>query len=112
MRFVVDVIFGIPLEQKTHMLDTIKICAENKVRAKSHIFYPLPATRLEQIAIENGLFNRNIYGEDYHSKTILKYSKLHKARILFFHFSVTSGQGIEINLPDKIDIITYFDTLS
>ncbi len=85
MKFMGDIIFGVPSEQKKHMIDTIKICAENNVKAKSHIFYPLPATRLEQLAVEKGLFKRSVYGEDYHSKTILDYSKLYKARVLFFH---------------------------
>lgn len=85
MEFLVDVIFGVPFEKKMHMLDTIKFCAENDITAKSHIFYPLPNTKLEQLSIESGLFDKNIYGEDYHSKTILNYSILHKARILFFH---------------------------
>ncbi len=85
MKFVADVIFGVPLETKAQMLDTIKFCAEDDIRVKSHIFYPLPATRLEQIAVENGLLDRNVYGEDYHCKTILNYTRLHKAEILFFH---------------------------
>ena len=85
IRPLVDIIFGVPAEKKTQMLDTIKICAENKVRAKSHIFYPLPATRLEELSIQMSLYDKNTYGEDYHSRSILKYSKLHKTRILFFH---------------------------
>jgi radical SAM superfamily enzyme YgiQ (UPF0313 family) len=85
MKPLADIIFGVPMEEKIHMLDTIKICAENGVEAKSHIFYPLPATRLEQVAIENNLHERNSYGEDITSRTILGFSKLHKARVLFFH---------------------------
>ncbi|MDD5595774.1 MAG: radical SAM protein, partial [Candidatus Omnitrophica bacterium] len=85
LKFTVDVIFGVPFEQKKHMLDTIKMCAENDVSPKSHIFYPLPNTRLEEIAIENKLFDRSSYAEDYHSKTVLNFNKMHKARVLFFH---------------------------
>ncbi len=66
------------------MLDTIKFCAENRVSPRSQIFYPLPNTKLEQMAVEMGLFDKNTYGEDYNSKTILKYTRLHKARILYF----------------------------
>ncbi len=85
LEFTVDVIFGVPFEQKKHMLDTVKMCAENDVSPKSHIFYPLPNTRLEELAIEHKLFDRSSYAEDYHSKTILNFSKIHKARVLFFH---------------------------
>ena len=85
LDFTVDIIFGVPLEKKIHMLDTIKICAETNIKTKSHIYYPLPATKLEELSIKMGLLNKGVYGEDYHSKTILNYSKLHKARILFFH---------------------------
>lgn len=85
MDFAVDVIFGVPGETKSNMLDTIKMCAENELNMKSHIFYPLPSTELERVAIASGLLDKNTYGEDYHSKTILKYSNIHKMTILFFH---------------------------
>lgn len=85
MKFLADIIFGVPSENKRQMLDTIKMCAESGVEAKSHIFYPLPNTNLEQLARELGMISEGVYGEDYHSKTILKYSSLQKARILFFH---------------------------
>lgn len=85
IKFVVDIIFGVPLEEKSHMLDTIKFCAANRVFAKPHIFYPLPSTRLEQLAKDNRLLKTGVYGEDMHSKTILDYPKVHKMRILFFN---------------------------
>ncbi len=84
MEIKTDVIFGVPLEEKRHMLDTIKMCAENRVKPRGQIFYPLPDTRLEQMAVKMGLFDKNTYGEDYNSTTILNYSKLHKARVLYF----------------------------
>lgn len=85
LKFVVDIIFGVPLEEKKHMLDTVRMCAENDLSPKSHIFYPLPNTRLEEVAIGLKLFDRSTYAEDYHSKSVLNFSRMHKARVLFFH---------------------------
>ena len=83
---IVDIIFGVPNETKQQMIQTIEVLAELDVdHAKSHIFYPYPGTELFNKSVEMGLVDKKKFRQDYHTGSVLNYSKSHKRTILFMH---------------------------